>query len=38
MAFAGHRRGGPAKVSVVSSGMMGMLSGSTVSNVATTGP
>jgi TRAP transporter 4TM/12TM fusion protein len=36
-AIAGHRRGGPAKVAVTSSGLMGMLSGSTVSNVATTG-
>lgn len=36
-ALAGHRRGGPAKVAVTSSAMMGMLSGSTVSNVATTG-
>ena len=37
MAIAGHRPGGPAKVAVISSAMMGMLSGSTVSNVATTG-
>ena len=36
-AIAGHRRGGPAKVAVTSSALMGMLSGSTVSNVATTG-
>jgi TRAP transporter 4TM/12TM fusion protein len=36
-AVAGHRRGGPAKVAVVSSGLMGMLSGSSISNVATTG-
>jgi TRAP transporter 4TM/12TM fusion protein len=37
LALAGHRRGGPAKVAVVSSALMGMLSGSTVSNVVTTG-
>jgi TRAP transporter 4TM/12TM fusion protein len=37
MALAGHRSGGPAKVAVISSALMGMLSGSTVSNVATTG-
>jgi TRAP transporter 4TM/12TM fusion protein len=37
LAAAGHRRGGPAKVAVISSALMGMLSGSTVSNVATTG-
>lgn len=37
LALAGHRRGGPAKVAVISSALMGMLSGSTVSNVATTG-
>lgn len=35
--LAGHRRGGPAKVAVVSSAMMGMLSGSSISNVSTTG-
>lgn len=35
--IAGHRRGGPAKVAVVSSAMMGMLSGSSISNVSTTG-
>ncbi|MCL4744435.1 MAG: TRAP transporter fused permease subunit [Burkholderiaceae bacterium] len=37
LAIAGQRRGGPAKVAVISSALMGMLSGSTVSNVATTG-
>ena len=39
MAFsvAGRSSGGPAKVSVVSSGLMAMLSGNTVSNVVTTG-
>ena len=34
----GHARGGSAKVSVVSSASMGMMSGSAVSNVLTTGP
>ncbi len=33
----GHRRGGPAQVSVVSSAMMGTISGSSIANVATTG-
>lgn len=33
----GTRRGGPAKASVVSSGFMGMLSGSSVANTVTTG-
>ena len=39
LAFAllGHVRGGPAKVAVVSSGLMGSLSGSVVTNVMTTG-
>ena len=37
LAVAGHRRGGPAKVSVISSAFMGMLSGSSISNVLTTG-
>ena len=39
LAFAllGRYRGGPAKVAVVASGMMGSLSGSVVSNVLTTG-
>ena len=36
-ALAGHLTGGPAKVAVVSSGFMGMLSGSASGNVATTG-
>lgn len=35
--IAGHLTGGPAKVAVVSSGFMGMLSGSASGNVATTG-
>lgn len=34
----GHARGGSAKVSVTSSALMGMMSGSAVSNVLTTGP
>lgn len=34
----GHFRGGSAKVSVASSAAMGMMSGSAVSNVLTTGP
>lgn len=33
----GHVRGGPAKVSILSSGLMGSLSGSVVTNVLTTG-
>ncbi|MBI1904921.1 MAG: TRAP transporter permease [Rhodocyclales bacterium] len=33
----GHTHGGPAKVSVVSSGLMGTISGSGVANVVTTG-
>jgi TRAP transporter 4TM/12TM fusion protein len=33
----GHVRGGPAKVAVVSSGLMGSLSGSVITNVMTTG-
>ncbi|MCJ8500700.1 TRAP transporter permease [Desulfatitalea alkaliphila] len=36
-ALAGGRRGGPAKASIFSSGFMGMLSGSSAANVATTG-
>jgi TRAP transporter 4TM/12TM fusion protein len=35
--IAGRRRGGPAKVSICASGFMGMLSGSSAANVATTG-
>jgi len=37
LAFFGGRPGGPAKVAIVSSGFMGMLSGSSVANVFTTG-
>ena len=33
----GHLRGGPAKAAVVSTGMMGMISGSSVANVVTCG-
>ncbi|USZ71077.1 TRAP transporter permease [Natronosalvus halobius] len=36
-ALTGTRRGGPAKASVVSSGFMGMLSGSSIANTVTTG-
>jgi len=38
-AFAGlgHLRGGPAKAAVVSSGMTGLISGSSIANVVTTG-
>lgn len=36
-ALMGGSRGGPAKVSVVSSGLMGSLSGSVISNILTTG-
>ncbi|ARB45373.1 TRAP transporter permease [Alloalcanivorax xenomutans] len=37
-ALMGSRRGGPAKVSILSSGFFGSLSGSAVSNVLSTGP
>ncbi|MDR1049416.1 MAG: TRAP transporter fused permease subunit, partial [Synergistaceae bacterium] len=37
MALAGWSSGGPAKVAVVSSGLMGTISGSSVANVCTTG-
>lgn len=37
-AMFGRMRGGSAKVSIVSSSLMGMMSGSAVSNVLTTGP
>lgn len=37
MALAGHRAGGPAKVSILTSGSLGMINGSAVANVATTG-
>jgi TRAP transporter 4TM/12TM fusion protein len=37
MALAGHTKGGPAKVSVVSSGLLGSINGSAIANVVTTG-
>jgi TRAP transporter 4TM/12TM fusion protein len=37
MAMMGRRRGGPAKVAVVASALFGSISGSAVSNVASTG-
>jgi TRAP transporter 4TM/12TM fusion protein len=37
MALAGRYRGGPAKVSVIASALMGTISGSAQANVATTG-
>jgi len=37
LGFVGHARGGPAKVAVISSGMMGTISGSGVANVPTVG-
>ena len=39
MAYAmlGHMRGGPAKAAVVSSGLSGVISGSSIANVVTTG-
>ena len=37
LSVAGDKPGGPAKVAVLSSGCMGMISGSTVANVVTTG-
>lgn len=35
--IAGTARGGPAKIAVIASGFMGMITGATVANVATTG-
>ena len=37
MALLGNYRGGPAKVAVVSSGLFGMISGSAVANIASSG-
>lgn len=37
MGLAGHTSGGPAKVSVVSSGLLGSINGSALANVVTTG-
>ena len=36
-ALAGHLKSGPAKIAVVASGLMGMISGSPIANVVTTG-
>lgn len=37
MAISGHTAGGPAKVSVISSGFLGSINGSAIANVVTTG-
>ncbi len=37
LAVAGHAPGGPAKVAIVASGLLGTINGSSVANVATTG-
>lgn len=37
LALLGHSPGGPAKVSIIASAFMGMINGSAVANVATTG-
>lgn len=37
-ALLGNVRGGPAKVAILSSGLMGSMSGSVITNVLTTGP
>ncbi|HLS09253.1 TRAP transporter permease [Lentibacillus sp.] len=37
MAVAGHTKGGPAKVAVLSSGFLGSINGSAIANVVTTG-
>ena len=37
-ALLGHRRGGPAKVAVMGSGILGSLSGSVISNILTSAP
>jgi TRAP transporter 4TM/12TM fusion protein len=37
LAVAGHTPGGPAKVAIFASGFLGMINGSAVANVATTG-
>ncbi len=36
-ALLGHMRGGPAKASIVASGLTGLISGSSIANVVTTG-
>ena len=38
MGTVGHTKGGPAKVAVISSGMMGTINGSGIANVVTIGP
>ena len=38
LSLLGHFRGGPAKVSIVASGLFGMVSGSAVANVLSIGP
>lgn len=38
LTIAGRSPGGPAKVSVIASALMGMINGSALANVATTGP
>ena len=37
IALVGHLRGGPAKASILASGLTGMVSGSSIANVVTTG-
>ncbi|OEH91952.1 TRAP transporter permease, partial [Bacillus solimangrovi] len=37
LAIAGHTKGGPAKVAVIASGMLGSINGAAVANVVTTG-
>lgn len=37
MSLVGHTKGGPAKVAVFSSGLLGMVNGSAIANVVTTG-
>ncbi len=37
MGLAGHTSGGPAKVSIISSGLLGSINGSALANVVTTG-
>ncbi len=36
-ALLGHLRGGPAKAAVIASGLTGLISGSSIANVVTTG-
>ncbi|SBV96642.1 TRAP transporter, 4TM/12TM fusion protein [uncultured delta proteobacterium] len=37
LAIAGHKPGGPAKVAIIASGLLGMINGSAAANVVTTG-